>query len=234
MDLKSYFNQFLFGYYPYLCLIVFFLGSVIRFDREQYSWKSDSSQFLRHGQLRWGSNLFHIGILGIFFGHLGGLLTPLAVWHVLGVSASEKQMTAMVAGGIFGVLLVLGLVLLLLRRLGDPRIRATSKRTDVLVLALFLVQVLIGLATIPISAQHLDGGEMLKLMEWAQRIWTFRAGAADLVADASIVFKLHLAIGLTIFLLFPFTRLVHIWSGFASVFYLFRPYQLVRSRGGDR
>ena len=234
MDLKSYLNQFLFGYYPYLCLAVFFLGSVIRFDREQYSWKSDSSQFLRHGQLRWGSNLFHIGILGIFFGHLGGLLTPLAVWHVLGVSASEKQMTAMVAGGIFGTLVALGLLLLLLRRVGDPRIRATSKRTDTLVLALFLVQVVIGLATIPISAQHLDGSEMLKLMDWAQRIWTFRAGAADLVADASIVFKLHLAIGLTIFLLFPFTRLVHIWSGFASIFYLFRPYQLMRSRGGNR
>ena len=234
MDLKSYLNQFLFGYYPYLCLAVFFLGSVIRFDREQYSWKSDSSQFLRHGQLRWGSNLFHIGILGIFFGHLGGLLTPLAVWHVLGVSASEKQMTAMVAGGIFGTLVALGLVLLLLRRVGDPRIRSTSKRTDTLVLALFLVQVAIGLATIPISAQHLDGSEMLKLMDWAQRIWTFRAGAADLVADASIVFKLHLAIGLTIFLLFPFTRLVHIWSGFASIFYLFRPYQLMRSRGAGR
>lgn len=234
MDLKSYLNQFLFGYYPYLCLAVFFLGSVIRFDREQYSWKSDSSQFLRHGQLRWGSNLFHIGILGIFFGHLGGLLTPLAVWHVLGVSASEKQMTAMVAGGIFAIIAALGLVLLLLRRVGDPRIRSTSKRTDTLVLALFLVQVVIGLATIPISAQHLDGSEMLKLMDWAQRIWTFRAGAADLVADASIVFKLHLAIGLTIFLLFPFTRLVHIWSGFASIFYLFRPYQLMRSRGGNR
>jgi nitrate reductase gamma subunit len=234
MDLKSYLNQFLFGYYPYLCLAVFFLGSLIRFDREQYSWKSDSSQFLRHGQLRWGSNLFHIGILGIFFGHLGGLLTPLAVWHVLGVSASEKQMTAMVAGGIFAIVAALGLVLLLLRRVGDPRIRATSKRTDTLVLALFLVQVVIGLGTIPISAQHLDGSEMLKLMDWAQRIWTFRAGAADLVADASIVFKLHLAIGLTIFLLFPFTRLVHIWSGFASIFYLFRPYQLMRSRGAGR
>jgi nitrate reductase gamma subunit len=234
MDLKSYLNQFLFGYYPYLCLAVFFLGSVIRFDREQYSWKSDSSQFLRHGQLRWGSNLFHIGILGIFFGHLGGLLTPLAVWHVLGVSASEKQMTAMVAGGIFAIVAALGLVLLLLRRVGDPRIRSTSKRTDTLVLALFLVQVVIGLGTIPISAQHLDGSEMLKLMDWAQRIWTFRAGAADLVVDASIVFKLHLGIGLTIFLLFPFTRLVHIWSGFASIFYLFRPYQLMRSRGGDR
>jgi len=232
MDLKSYLNQFLFGYYPYLCLAVFFLGSLIRFDREQYSWKSDSSQFLRHGQLRWGSNLFHIGILGIFFGHLGGLLTPPAVWHVLDVSASEKQMSAMVAGGIFAIIAALGLVLLLLRRAGDPRIRATSKRTDTLVLALFLIQLVIGVATIPISAQHLDGSEMLKLMDWAQRIWTFRGGAADLVADASIVFKLHLVLGLTIFLLFPFTRLVHIWSGFASVLYLIRPYQLMRSRGG--
>jgi nitrate reductase gamma subunit len=234
MDLNAYLNQFLFGYYPYICLVVFFLGSLIRFDREQYTWKSDSSQLLRHGQLRWGSNLFHIGILGIFFGHLGGLLTPHAVWNFLGVPASEKQLTAMIAGGIFGVILTAGLLILLLRRLGDPRIRATSKPTDILVLVLFLVQVLIGLGTIAVSAQHLDGSEMLKLMDWAQRIWTFRAGAADLVADASIVFKLHLTIGLTIFLLFPFTRLVHIWSGFASVFYLLRPYQLVRSRGAGR
>ncbi len=231
MDIKSYLNQFLFGYYPYLCLAVFFLGSLVRFDREQYTWKSDSSQLLRHGQLRWGSNLFHIGILGIFFGHFGGLLTPHVVWEVLGVPPSEKQMTAMVAGGLFGLLLTVGLLILMVRRLGDARIRATSKPTDILVLALFLAQVLLGLATIPVSAQHLDGSEMLKLMDWAQRIWTFRAGAADLVADASIVFKLHLVLGLTIFLVFPFTRLVHIWSGFATVFYLLRPYQLTRSRG---
>jgi len=65
MDLKTYLNQFLFGYYPYVCLAVFFIGSLIRFDREQYTWKSDSSQFLRYGQLRWASNLFHIGVLGM-------------------------------------------------------------------------------------------------------------------------------------------------------------------------
>ena len=98
MDLERYLNQLLFGYYPYICLAVFFVGSLIRFDREQYTWKSDSSQLLRRGTLRWGSNLFHVGILGIFFGHLGGLLTPAEVWHVLGISAAEKQMTAMVAG----------------------------------------------------------------------------------------------------------------------------------------
>ena len=232
MDLNIYLNQFLFGYYPYVCLAVFFVGSLIRFDREQYTWKSDSSQFLRHGQLRWASNLFHIGVLGIFGGHLTGFLTPVAVWHAIGVSLPEKQMTAMVAGGIFGTMCVIGLVMLLTRRLSDPRIRATSTRMDLFMLFLLLAQVVLGLAGIPLSAQHPDGSVMLKFMLWAQRIVTFRSEAAGLVADVSIVFKLHMVLGLTIFLVFPFTRLVHIWSGFASVLYLIRPYQLMRSRSG--
>ena len=234
MDLERYLNQFLFGYYPYVCLAVFFVGSLIRFDREQYTWTSESSQLLRHGQLRWGSNLFHIGILGIFGGHLTGFLTPIAVWHAIGVSPAEKQMTAMVAGGIFGVMCAIGLAMLLARRLSDPRIRTTSRPMDILVLVLLFAQVVLGLGGIPISAQHPDGSEMLKFMEWAQRIWTFRGGAANLIADVSIVFKLHIVLGLTVFLVFPFTRLVHIWSGFASVFYLFRPYQVMRSRGAGR
>ena len=69
-------NNMLFGIYPYIALSIFFLGSLIRFDREQYTWKSDSSQLLRARQLRWGSTLFHIGVLFLFFGHLAGLLTP--------------------------------------------------------------------------------------------------------------------------------------------------------------
>ena len=233
MDLKNYLNQFLFGYYPYVCLVVFFVGSLIRFDREQYTWTSDSSQLLRQGQLRWGSNLFHIGILGIFGGHFTGFLTPIAVWHALGVSPAEKQMTAMVAGGIFGIMCATGLAMLLARRLSDPRIRTTSKPMDIIVLVLLFAQVILGLGGIPVSAQHPDGSEMLKFMEWAQRIWTFRGGAADLIANVSIVFKLHIVLGLTVFLVFPFTRLVHVWSGFASVFYLLRPYQVMRRRGGS-
>ena len=234
MDLNAYLNQFLFGYYPYVCLTVFFLGSLIRYDREQYTWKSDSSQLLRHGQLRWGSNLFHLGVLGIFAGHFSGLLTPLTIWHALGVSPAEKQLTAIVGGGIFGTMCALGLAILLQRRLGDPRIRANSRPADILILSLLLIQVVLGLAGIPLSMQHMDGSEMVKFMGWAQRIWTFRGGAADLIANVSIVFKLHLVLGLTIFLIFPFTRLVHIWSGFATVFYLLRPYQLMRSRSRGR
>src|SRR6266567_2669420 len=109
MEASGYLHQFLFGLYPYLALAVFALGSLLRFDREQYTWKSDSSQLLRRGQLRLGSNLFHIGILGIFFGHLVGLLTPVEVWHALGLSAPAKQMLAMVAGGIAGVVCLVGL-----------------------------------------------------------------------------------------------------------------------------
>ncbi|MCL4762300.1 MAG: respiratory nitrate reductase subunit gamma [Burkholderiales bacterium] len=228
--MTSNLNTFLFGIYPYIALAVFFVGSLVRFDREQYTWKSDSSQLLRRGQLRLGSNLFHIGILGIFFGHLVGLLTPIALWHAIGVEAPAKQLLAIVAGGIFGVVMLVGLVVLMHRRYAEPRIRATTKASDWLVLWLLLVQLVLGLASLPVSAGHMDGGEMVKLMTWAQHIVTFRGDAASFVADAAPVFKLHLLLGMTIFLVFPFTRLVHVWSGFAAVGYLARAYQVVRSR----
>ncbi len=225
----SYINQFVFGIYPYICLTVFLLGSLIRFDRDQYTWKSYSSQLLKAGQLRWGSNLFHIGILFLFFGHTVGMLTPHFVYEPF-MTAGAKQLLAMVSGGIFGVLGFIGVTLLLHRRLFEPRIRATSKTSDIVLLLLLWLQFALGLATIPLSAQHLDGSMMLKLAEWAQRIVTFRGGAVELLADAGWVFKAHMFLGMSIFLIFPFTRLVHVWSGFATVAYLARPYQLVRSR----
>src|SRR6478672_12101780 len=119
-------NAALFGWYPYLCLTVFLLGSLIRFDREQYTWKSDSSQLLRHGHLRWGSNLFHVGVLFLFFGHTVGMLTPHFVYEPL-LAAGAKQLIAMVSGGIAGVLAFIGLSILLHRRLTDVRIRKTSR-----------------------------------------------------------------------------------------------------------
>ena len=183
MQATQYVHQFLFGLYPYVALVVFFVGSLVRFDREQYTWKSDSSQLLRHRELRWGSNLFHIGILGILGGHFVGLLTPIAVWHAIGLSAPAKQMLAMVAGGIAGLLCLAGLLMLTHRRLTDARIRATSRRMDVVVLLLFLAQLALGLCSIAVSAQHRDGGEMLKLMTYVQSIATFRGGAAELLAD---------------------------------------------------
>ncbi|KRH98585.1 respiratory nitrate reductase subunit gamma [Curvibacter sp. PAE-UM] len=225
----NYLNQFVFGIYPYICLTVFLLGSLVRFDRDQYTWKSDSSQLLKAGQLRWGSNLFHVGILFLFFGHTVGMLTPHFLYEPF-MTAGAKQLLAMVSGGLFGVLGFIGVTLLLHRRLFEPRIRATSKPGDIVLLLLLWLQFALGLATIPLSAQHLDGGMMMQLAEWAQRIVTFRSGAPELLLQASWVFKAHMFLGMSIFLIFPFTRLVHVWSGFASVTYLMRPYQVVRSR----
>jgi nitrate reductase gamma subunit len=228
--MSAYLNQFLFGLYPYVALAVFLVGSLARFDTGQYTWKSDSSQLLSRRKLRVGSNLFHIGILGILGGHFVGLLTPIPVWHALGVSAAAKQMLAIVAGGIFGLLTLVGLVLLISRRLGEPRLRTTTRTMDWLVLWLLLAQLGLGLLTLPISWEHRSGEEMVKLMTWAQHVVTFQGDAASFVADASPVFKLHLALGMTIFVVFPFSRLVHIWSGFGAVAYLTRAYQVVRSR----
>lgn len=223
-------HPLVFGIYPYLCLAVFLVGSLIRFDREQYTWKSDSSQMLRTGQLRWGSNLFHVGILMLFFGHLFGLLTPPALYHALGLSSSAKQMLAIAAGGVFGTMCLVGLILLVHRRLTEPRIRATSTRMDIFILLWILVTLVLGLASIFWSLGHRDGSVMLRLGNWAQHIVTFRAGAADFVREVDWIYKLHLFFGLTLFLLFPFSRLVHVWSGFAAVGYLTRAYQIVRSR----
>ena len=229
--MDSYLNTFLFGIYPYIALAVFLVGSLIRFDREQYTWKSDSSQLLRRGQLRLGSNLFHLGILGIFGGHFVGLLTPMGIWHALGVEASHKQLIAIVAGGIFGVMMLIGLVVLMHRRMSEPRIRATTKGSDWLVLWLLLIQLVLGLASLPRVGQshgRRRDGEADDL--GAAHRSRSAATPRRFVVDVAPVFKLHLLLGMTIFLVFPFTRLVHVWSGFAAIGYVTRAYQVVRGR----
>ena len=224
----SYLHNFFFNVYPYICLAVFLMGSLARFDRDQYTWKSDSSQLLRSGTLRWGSNLFHIGILFLLMGHTVGLLTPHWLYEPF-ISAEHKQLVAVTAGGIAGFICFIGLSMLLYRRLFDPRIRLTSHRTDIAILIILWIQLSIGLITLPYSLAHSDAGVMLSLSDWAQRIVTFRPDADGLVALAW-PYKIHLVLGMTIFLLFPFSRLVHVWSGFATVSFMFRPSQLVRSR----
>ena len=220
---------FLFQVYPYVCFTVFLMGSLFRFDRDQYTWKSDSSQMLRAGLLRWGSNLFHFGILFLFFGHLVGLFTPHAVYGVF-MTAGNKQLLAVVAGGIAGMFCFVGLSMLLYRRVFDPRIRLTSHATDIAVLVVLWVQLVVGLITLPFSWQHADGSVMLILADWAQRIVTLRPVDASVLATLPWPYLLHIVFGMTIFLLFPFSRLVHVWSGFATVSFLFRPHQIVRSR----
>lgn len=223
-------HNFLFGIYPYIALSVLIIGSIARYERDPFTWKTSSSQLLRRKQLIWGSILFHVGVLIIFFGHLVGLLTPIWVFDALGISHGAKQILAIVAGGIAGIMELVGGGMLFHRRWTDPRIRKTSSFADIAILALLLAQLTLGVGTIFVSLQHLDGHEMTTFMAWAQGILTFDANAPDYIANAALIFKLHLFLGLTIFLVFPFTRLVHMLSVPIRYVTLRPGYQIVRSR----
>lgn len=223
----SFLNKFFFDIYPYMAMVIFFVGSWLRYDYGQYSWRAGSSQMLDKKGVWLASNLFHIGILGIFFGHVLGMLTPHWMYESF-LPIEIKQKMAMIAGGACGLMMLVGGAMLLHRRLTNARIRATSTRVDILILILLVVQVSLGLLSIPFSAQHMDGSEMMKLVAWAQSIATFRTGASGYLTDVALIFKLHIVLGLTLFVLFPFSRLVHIWS--VPIEYLTRRYQLVRNR----
>lgn len=227
--MPDFIHQLLFGVYPYVALAIMILGSIFRYDREPYSWRSGSSQLLRRKQLVWGSILFHVGILFLFFGHSVGLLTPHFIYEHF-ISVENKQLLAIIAGSVAGVICFVGISMLVHRRLFDARVRVTSTFSDVAILLILWVQLALGLLTVPFSLQHSDGSVMLRLSEWAQRILTFRTeGTADLISGLAFPYQAHLILGLTIFLLFPFSRLVHMLS--VPVRYFWRPgYQVVRQR----
>lgn len=228
----SNFNFLLFGVYPYIALAICLIGSWARFDLAQYTWKTGSSQMLQPRGMRLASNLFHIGVIFILCGHFVGLLMPEALYHHF-ISSADKQLVAMVSGGFFGILCLIGLVMLIKRRLTDARVRATSSRSDIAILFMLLAQLLLGLGTIVASTGHLDGSVMVLLGTWAQSIVTLQpVAAAEAIAPVSLVYKLHVFLGVTLFVLFPFTRLVHIVS--APVWYLGRRYQIVRVKHSGR
>jgi nitrate reductase gamma subunit len=227
--MNDFINQLAFGWYPYLAVTVLIFGSILRFDANQYSWRSQSSQFLRRRQMVWGSNLFHMGVLVLLAGHFVGLLTPINVFDALGVSHGFKQTAALVVGGIAGVAAFVGCSLLLHRRLFDARIRKSSSFGDIAVLVLIWLQLVLGILTTWWTIEHLDGSEMVRFMSWANNILTLDPAAPQQIQDVALVYKLHIILGLTLFLITPFTRLVHIWS--APIWFLMRPgYQIVRSR----
>jgi nitrate reductase gamma subunit len=224
----DYVNTFLFGIYPYLCLAVLLIGSLIRFDREPYTWKSDSSEMLRKRELLLGSNLFHYGVIIVILGHFAGFLAP--HWAIdWALSPTGHQLLAMVVGGIAGLVAIVGLTILLHRRLADPRIRLNSRKWDIAVAVMLWLQLALGLLTVPLSASHMDGALFETLTAYVKGIVTLDGSASSLMMGVPLVYKLHVLLGFTIFLISPFTRMIHIWSGAGALAYLFRPYQIVRT-----
>ncbi|HNP35069.1 MAG TPA: respiratory nitrate reductase subunit gamma [Woeseiaceae bacterium] len=226
--MELYINQFIFSVYPYVAGSIFIFGSLLRFERGQYTWRAMSSQMLtpRSKAFRWASVAFHVGILLLFFGHLVGLLTPTWLYEGIGLSASAKQLAAMIAGGLFGLLCLYGITYLLWRRLFVPAVRANSAVMDTFIICLIWLQLATGLGTIVVSTGHLDGHTMQQLAHWAQHIVTFRSGAHEFVLGVPWVYKSHIFLGMIMFTAFPFSRLVHIWSWPWA--YTRRRYQIVR------
>lgn len=225
----NFVDMLLYGIYPYIVSVVFFLGCAIRYDREQYTWKAQSSQMLSKKGFRIASNLFHIGIIMIFIGHFGGLVVPYEVWDFFGITLAQKQLIALGVGGFFGVICFVGLTILVFRRLFNPRVRASSSVMDTLILLLIYWQLILGLITIAVSTGHMDGYVMKDLMSWSRNLLTFRpAEAVSFLSDMHWIYKAHVFWGITLFLLFPFSRLVHIWS--VPIEYFARSYQIVRRR----
>lgn len=223
----------IFGIMPYAALTILIVGSIARYERDPFTWKSSSSQLLRRKQLVWGSILFHVGILTVFFGHLVGLFTPVWVLDALGIPYALKQWMAVLIGGPAGIAALIGASMLLHRRLFDPRIRVTSSYPDIIIMVLIWLQLAIGLLTITQTLQHMDGAEMVRFMTWSQSIVTWNLNAWAMVVDVHWLYKLHIFLGLIITALFPFTRLVHLISGLAAPFRFLlgrSGYQIVRSR----
>lgn len=223
-------HKFFFGIYPYIVLTVFLVGSWIRYDHEQYTWKTDSSMLLSKAWTLLANNLFHIGILSIFLGHFAGMVLPHALWSGLGISDLQHQWIAIVAGSVFGLMCLIGGGILAMRRVFNRRVRAASRYMDIFVLFWLLVTLLLGLSTIPTSIGHANHGDpavMLQLTAWVQSVLTLNA-QPELLESVNTVYRIHLVFGMTVFLIFPVSRLVHIWT--APFNYLGRAYQIVRTK----
>lgn len=222
---------FLFGVYPYVALTIAIIGTWVRFDLSQYSWKAGSTQMLRTKNMRLASNLFHVGIIVVLLGHLFGMLTPHFLYDRF-ISAGHKQILAVVVGGIAGVFCWFGLVMLIWRRFTDDRISNTSSFSDKLVLVLLFIQLNLGLLSIFTSVKHLDGYTMMNLAGWAQDITILRPlQAAARIEQTDLIYQLHMALGITLIAIFPFTRLIHIIS--APIWYFGRRYQIVRQKNSQ-
>lgn len=229
----------LFQVLPYIVIAVWLVGSFVRFLVSPYTVKSQSSELLgSKKEINWGARFFHVGVIGLFFGHLFGLLIPKDLLSDIGISPALNQMIEICAGGFFALLSIIGIAMMIHRRITNPRIRKTSRPSDWLVLVLLGAVLLVGGGIVVTAAvTERSGEDLFDFVNWAIALISFQPDAYAYLIDAPILQKVHILIGLSIFLIVPFTRLIHIWSGYASPIYLLRNMQKMRMNkvpmGGD-
>ncbi len=218
----------LFQILPYFAVLVMIGGGIYRIKTMPYTASSKSSELLEKRGLPVGSNLFHIGILVLFFGHVFGMLTPVSVINALGIAYSTKQMIAITLGGGAAAMCFIGLLLLVKRRFGNNKVLANSSFGDKFVIILILIQLTVGMLSIKLSLKHPGGEETMVFLAWASGLLRFDSNAYMVVMAVNPLFKLHFLLGITIFASLPFTRLIHIFR--VPLLYPLRPFLLIRRK----
>jgi nitrate reductase gamma subunit len=223
-------NTFVWVVLPYLCLAVFVAGHVWRWRRDQFGWTSHTSQLLEHRLLRYASPLFHLGAFGVIGGHAMGLLVPASVTELVGISDHAYHVTAVWGGTVTGAMLVTGLVLLIARRFVNGRVRRATTTMDKVLYVSLASMIGLGM-TATVATNLLGGGYDYRetIAVWFRGIFWFHPDPG-LMMDVPLVYRLHAIGGLLFLALWPFTRLVHVWS--APLAYLWRPYVVYRTRRG--
>lgn len=206
------FNQFLWVIMPYLCIAIFFIGHVARFKFDKFSWTAKSSEFIEKKQLKWGSLMFHLGIIPVAMGHIVGLLIPASCLTAVGVSDHLYHIGAVYIGSIFGIITLIGMLLLTARRVTKKNIRKLSSASDIIVNFLLLTIVFMGCyATLVTNATIPSFDYRETISVWFRQLFIFSPNA-DLMLQVPLAFKMHILLGFIIMAFWPFTRLVHVWS----------------------
>lgn len=216
---------------PYAIISILIVASILRWVLAPYSWKTQSSQILGSGgSLFVGANLFHFGVVLLFCGHFFGLFTPKEWLDAIGLTPPIHQMTEVIMGGFAATLSIIGILILACRRWFNSRVRRSSRMSDHLVLIVLIFTLIFGLTSLLDGFfDDPSGVELVTFGNWAKALVTFQPDAWKNMVAAPIWQKIHISLGLLVFLLVPFTRLVHIWSGFFSPTYLIRPHQIMRT-----
>lgn len=205
-------NQFLWVIYPYLCVAIFVLGHIARYRYDQFSWTAKSSEFIEKKQLKWGSLLFHLGIIPVAAGHFVGLVIPASWLEGMGVNNHIYHIGAVYIGSIFGFMVLIGMILLTFRRVSIKNIRRLSSASDMVVNFFLFVIIFMGLySTLFTNAITPEFDYRQTISIWFRHLFTFNPNAS-LMTNVPWSFKLHIFLGFSIFALWPFTRLVHVWS----------------------
>lgn len=223
----TYLDQFLWVIFPYLCLTIFIVGHILRYNTDQFGWSAKSSQFLEKERLRLGSVLFHWGVIFVFFGHVAGVLIPKGFYEIIGITDHMYHFGAIWFGGAAGVATVVGGALLFIRRVTIKRILVNSGPADFVSLLVLGAVVISGFTnTVGYTATGGTFDYRTTIGPWFRGILSFQPDPG-LVSGAPFGFQMHMLLGFLIFAIWPFTRLVHVWS--YPLTYLNRKYIVYRS-----